>query len=118
AADDHRLEMRGRERLELEEQRRAVQLVEDRVHERDDETAQLLVGPKVALLDGVEQLEELIERVLMAGEEDLLLVLEVVVEVSLLHVQRGGDLLDRRAVITEPAEGLGRALQDVQARGR
>ena len=54
----------------------------------------------------------------MAGEEDLFLVLEVVVEIALLHVQRGGDLLDRRAVIAEPAERLGGALQDVDARGR
>ena len=44
AADDHGLEVRRRERLEIEEERRAVQLVEDRVHEGDDEPPQLLVG--------------------------------------------------------------------------
>ena len=44
-------------------------------------------------VDVVEQLRQAIERVLMAGEEDLFLVLEVVVEIPLLHVQRRGDLL-------------------------
>ena len=58
---------------------------------------------------------EPIERVLVAGEENLLLVLEVVVEVALLHLQRRGDLFDGRAVIAEPAERLGGALQDVDA---
>ena len=66
----------------------------------------------------VEQLHQPIERVLVAGEENLFLVLEVVVEVALLHVQRGGDLLDRRAVIAEPAERLRGAFQDLDARRR
>ena len=68
-----------------------------------------------AALDLLEQLHQPIERVLVAGEEDLFLVLEVVVEVPLLHVQRRGDLLDGGAVIAEPAERLGGALQDVDA---
>ena len=64
----------------------------------------------------VEQLRQPIERVLVAREEDLLLVLEVVVEVPLLHVQRRGDLFDRGAVIAEPAERFRRAFQDVDPR--
>jgi hypothetical protein len=56
-----------------------------------------------------------IERVLVAGEENLLLVLEVVVEIPFLHVQRRGDLFDGRAVITEPPERLRGAFQDVDA---
>ena len=52
----------------------------------------------------------------MAGEENLFLVLEVVVEIALLHVERRGDLLDGRAVIAEAAERRGGALQDVDAR--
>ena len=58
-------------------------------------------GGKSAALDLVEQIEQAIERVLVTREENLFLVAEVVIEVALLHVQRGGDLLDRRAVIAE-----------------
>ena len=108
--------MRRRQRFEIEEQRRAVQLVEDRVHERGHETAQLLVGRRRARLDPLEQLRQAIERVLVAGKENLFFVLEVVVEVPFLHVKRGGDLLDGGAVIAELPKGLRRALQDVDAR--
>jgi hypothetical protein len=38
-----------------------VQLVENRVHERDDELTELLVGRHVALLDRGEQLHQPIE---------------------------------------------------------
>ena len=44
APGDHRLQVRRRQRLEIEEQRGAVQLVEDRVDEGDDQAPQLLVG--------------------------------------------------------------------------
>ena len=54
----------------------------------------------------------------MAGEENLFLVAEVVVEIALLHVQRGGDLFDRRAVIAEAAKRGGGALQNFDARAR
>ena len=85
----------GGQRFEIEKQRRAVQLVEDRVDERVDQPPQLDVGGRAAAVDLLEQLRQPIERVLVAGEEDLFLVLEVVVEVPLLHVQRRGDLLRR-----------------------
>src|SRR5262245_62299901 len=64
---------------------------------RSDEVPQLLIRRRVALLHALEQLHQLIERILVAGEENLLLVLEVVIEVALLHVQRRGNLLDRRS---------------------
>ena len=51
----------------------------------------------------------------MAGEEDVFLVAEVVVEVPLLHPQRRGDVFDGRAVVTLLAERHGRALQDLYA---
>ena len=51
---DHRLPVGGRQRFEIEEERRAVQLVENRVHEGDDQLLQLLVGADVALFDLVE----------------------------------------------------------------
>ena len=55
----------------------------------------------------------------MAGEQDLFLVAIVVVEVPLLHVKGGGDLLDGRAVVAELPERDRGALQDVDGdRGR
>ena len=54
----------------------------------------------------------------MAGEKDVLLVAEVIVEVALLHLQIGRDLLDGGAVIPEPAERGCGALEDVDARRR
>ena len=112
------LQVRRRQRLEIQKQCRPVQFVEDGVHKRVDETAQLDVGAGAAAFDLLEQLGEAVERVLVAGEENLFLVLEVVVEIPLLHVQRRGDLFNRGAVIPEPAERLRRALQDVDAGGR
>ena len=44
APRDHRLEVRGGQRFEIEKQRRAVQLVEDRVDEGVDQAPQLGVG--------------------------------------------------------------------------
>ena len=41
APHDDGLQVGGRQRFEVEEQRRAVQLVENRVDERDDELPQL-----------------------------------------------------------------------------
>ena len=76
---------------------------------------QLVVGRRVAAVDLLEQLDQAIERVLVAGEQDLFLVAEVVVEVALLHVKRGGDLLDGRAVVAELPERRRRALQDLDA---
>ena len=49
----------------------------------------------------------------MTGEENLLFVAEIVVEVALFHVERGGDFFDRGAVVTETAERLGGAFQDL-----
>ena len=95
-----------------------MQLVEDGVHECHDQAPQLVFGRDAALFDLVEQLVEPVERVLMAREEDLFLVAEVVVQVPLLHVQRGGDFLDRRAVIAEPAERGGGAFEDLHPRRR
>src|SRR6185295_5601906 len=86
------------------------------VHERVDQTPQLLVGRLAAVADRVEQRSQTIERILVAGEQDLFLVLEVVVEISLLHVERGRNLLDGRTVVAEAAEGGGGALQDLDAR--
>jgi hypothetical protein len=51
----------------------------------------------------------------VAGEEDLFLVVEVVIQVPLLHVERGGNLFDGRAVVAEPTECGGRALEDLGA---
>src|SRR5262245_5248138 len=115
ATNDDRFQVRRRQRLEIEEERRAVQFVEDRVHEGDDQAPDFLVGRKPTVLDLLEQLNQAIERVLVAGEEDVFLVLEVVVEIALLHVERGRDLFDGRAVVTELAKGLRCALEDVDA---
>src|SRR5262249_2513581 len=116
APHDRRLQVRGRQRFEIEKERRAVQLIEDGMYERVDEAPELLVRAEAAVLDLVQELHQAIERVLVAREENLLLVLEVVVEVPLLHLERGGNLLDRRAVVAKLAEGGRRAFQDVDAR--
>src|SRR2546422_100355 len=93
-----------------------MELVEDQVDGCDDEASQFLVRTGLAAHDVVEQFEEPIQRVLVACEQDLLLVSKVVVEVPLFHVQRGGDLLDGRAVVAELAEGGGCALEDLDPR--
>ena len=54
-----------------------------------------------------------IERVLVAREEDVFLVAEVVIEIPLFHVERSGNLLDGRAVIAELAKGRRGALQNL-----
>src|SRR3954470_6954536 len=102
--------MRRGERFEFQNQRGSMELVEDRVHARDDERPQLVRRFDAALLDVIEQRQQTIEGVLVAGKENLFLVLEVVVEISLLHVQRGGDVFAGGAVISAPPEGLGGAL--------
>src|SRR5581483_265060 len=84
----------------------------------DDQPAHLLLGAGAALLHLVEQREQPVERVLMAGEQNLFLVAEVVIEVALLHAQRRGDLLDGGAVVAELAERGGRAFQDLDSRSR
>src|SRR6187399_1324544 len=82
------------------------------MNKRDDQLSQFLIGARAGLLDLGEQMREAIERVLMAGEQNLFLVPEVVVEVPLLHVQRRGDFLDGRAVIAELAKRFRRAFED------
>src|SRR5439155_20349821 len=116
APRDDRFEMRGRGRFELQNQRRAMQLVENGVNGRIDKRAELLCRAEPAVFDLVEKLQQPIERVLVAGEQNLFFVLEVVVEIAFLHVQRGGDVFDCGAVVAEPAEGLRGALEDVDAR--
>src|SRR6185437_12894470 len=54
-----------------------------------------------------------VERVLVAGEEDLFLVPEVIIEVALVHLERGGDFFHRRAVVAAPPEGGRRALENL-----
>src|SRR5205823_2538496 len=57
-------------------------------------------------------------RILVAGEENLFLALEVVIEVALVHLQRRGDPLDRRAVVAHSAERDRGALENLDARRR
>src|SRR5262249_44431508 len=100
-----------------QKERRAVQFVEDHVDGTGDEPAQLRFRRRRTAHGVVEQFLEAIVRIFVAGEEDLFLVLEVVVEIALLHAQRRRDLFDRGAVITELAERRGRALEDFYAGG-
>src|SRR5262245_750729 len=97
--------MRRAERFEIEEERRALQLVENGVDRSDDQLAQLALWRVIALFDPIEDGQELVERVLMAGVEDVFLAAEVVVEVALLHPQRGGNALDRGAVVSNATKG-------------
>ena len=110
--------MRGRKRFQIEEQGGAVELIDDGVDERNDQAAKLLLGIESASLHFVEQLVQPIERVLMAGEKDVFLVAEIVVEVPLLHLERGRDLFHGRAVVAEPPKRGGGALEDLHARRR
>ena len=54
AADDDRFEVRRRERFEIEKERRAVELVENRVDEGDDQAPQFFVRRETAVLDLVQ----------------------------------------------------------------
>jgi hypothetical protein len=100
---------------QIEKERGAVQLVQDHVDCSRDEAPELCLC-RCGAADGVvEQFLQAVVGIFVAGEEDLFLVLEVVVEIPLLHVQRRGDLFNRGAVITEAAEGFGGAFQDVDA---
>ena len=58
AAADNDLEMRGRERLQIEKQCRSVQLVENRMDEGDDQTPKLLLRRDRAVQHLVEQYEQ------------------------------------------------------------
>src|SRR4051794_32486495 len=68
------------------------------------------------MLHVAEQLEETVQRGLVTAVENLFFVLEAVVEISLVHVQRAGDFLHRRTVISEPAERFRGALENFYAR--
>ena len=61
------------------------------------------------------QRQQHVERVVVAGVEDLFLVLEVVIEIPLRHLERRGDLVDARAVIAAAAERGGGALENLDA---
>src|SRR5207253_656450 len=98
------------------EESRAMQFVENRVDERHDEPTQLHLRSIVASRDLVEEREDPVEGVLMAGEEDLFLVAKVVVQIAFVHPERGGNLFDGGAVVPELSERRGRALQDLDAR--
>ena len=115
ALGDDALEERRRQRFGIERQRRAMQVVEDQVDEREHEPAQLGFRRRRFGLHVGHQRQQLVERVLVAGEENLFLVLEVVVEVALRHFERRGDFVDARAVIAAPAEGRRRALQNLDS---
>ena len=93
-----------------------MQSIDNGVNEEPDQLPEFLVGREAALLDLVELGEEPIERILMTRKENLLLVVEVVVEISLLHVQHGRYLLDRRTVVPETTESRRRALENLDAR--
>ena len=86
APRDHRLEVSGGQCFEVQKERRSVQFVDDRVDEGVDQASQLDVGGRAAPVDLLEQTGQPVERILVAGEEDLFLVLEVVVEIPLFHV--------------------------------
>ena len=110
------LQQRRRQRLQVERQRRALQLVEHHVDEREDQLAQLVVRRATAsACTSVHQRQQHVERVVVAGEEDLFLVAEVVVEIPLRHLERRGDFVDARAVIAAAAERRGRALENLDA---
>src|SRR4029077_20712545 len=78
---DDCLEVRRRQGLEIHEERRTMELVEDHVHAAENQLPQFAVRVEVALLDVCEQLEQEIQRILVAGKENLLFVPEVVVEI-------------------------------------
>ena len=115
AAGDDLAQQRRRQGLQIERERGRLQLVEDEVHEGQHQLAQLLVGRRGLGAHIVEQVQQHVERVLVAGVEDLFLVAEVVVEIALRHLEGAGDLVDAGAVIAAAAEGGGGALQDVDA---
>ena len=58
------------------------------------------------------QREQHVERVVVAGVENLFLVAEVVVEIPFRHFERRGDLVDARAVISAAPERGRRALEN------
>jgi hypothetical protein len=102
ALGDDALEQRRRQRFGIERQRGAVQVVEDQVHEREHQPPQLRVRRRFLRLDIRHQRQQLIERILVAREENLFLVLEVVVEVALGHFERGRNLVNAGTVIAAP----------------
>src|SRR5256885_247923 len=61
----------------------------------------------------VEQVEQAVERIVGAEEEDLLFVREVEVEAPLGHAQGGGDPAHAPPVVPPAAEGGGRALRNL-----
>jgi len=92
-----------------------VQHVDEQVHEGHDQPVQLAVGSKAALLDIVHLREDQAERVIVAGEEDLFLVAEIVVQIPWGHAERGGNLVDARAVKATAAEQSGGGPKNLDA---
>ncbi len=74
---DDGLEVCGRQCDQVREQRRAVEHVDNRVHEGHDQRSDFLVGRLIVLGDFVQQIDQSIERVLVAGEQNFFLVAEV-----------------------------------------
>src|SRR6185503_6332822 len=75
-----------RECFDLQGPCRAMQDVDEQMHERDDEAMNLPVGWQAALLDVLEFFEDQSKRIVVTDVENLLLVPEVVIEISRGHL--------------------------------
>jgi hypothetical protein len=104
-----------RQGREVQGQRRAVQLVDDHVHELLDQAPQPPLGAAALLRHAPQQAEQYVQGVVVAEEQHLLLVPEVVVEVALGHAQGARDLPGGGAVVAAAPEGRGGAAQDLDA---
>jgi hypothetical protein len=109
---NHALEEHGRQGFGIQCQRGAVELVENQVDEGEHQLAKFRFRARGVGLHVGHERQQHIERVLVTSEENLFLVLEVVVEVALGHLQGRGDFVNAGAVIAATAEGGRGALQD------
>ena len=82
---------------------------------RGDQCAQLLVGGAGPRRRSPALLEQALERDVLAGVEQVVLALEVVVERPRRHAQAGGDLAHAGPVEALLPEDGGRLLQDLRA---
>jgi hypothetical protein len=118
ASGDDLPEQRRCQGVHFKRPRRAVQHVDEQVNEGDDQPVQLAVRCEAGLLDIFQFREDQAERVIVAGEEDLFLVAEVVVQVAWSHVERGRDLVDARSVEAATAEQAGGRPENLDAFAR
>lgn len=112
---DDGAEAHGRERLQIEGESNAVELVNNHVNERDDELAQFFFGRFFGGFDLIQEFENEPQRIIVAEIENVFLIFEIIVKVSFGHAKRTGDYVHAGAVIAATSKCAGGAAKNFEA---